>query len=124
MLGILEKVGSIGTFITAAACPVCWPLFASIGATLGLGILAPYEGVLMTIVFPAFILISVVGTILSFINHRTYLPLLVSLLSAALVLYGFYGGWHLTLMYIGIFGLLAGSVLGFFANKKCKVPTP
>ena len=123
MSGILEKVGSVGTFITAAACPVCWPLFASIGATLGLGVLAPFEGIMMTIVFPAFVIISIVGTILSFINHRTYLPLAVSLVSAALILYGFYGGWNLILMYIGIFGLLAGSVLGFFANKKCKVLT-
>ena len=122
MLGILEKVGSIGTFITAASCPVCWPLFASIGATFGLGVLAPFEGVLMTIIFPAFILVSILGSILSFINHRSYPPLAVSILSAALILYGFYGGWHLMLMYIGIFGLLVGSILGFFANKKCKVP--
>ena len=115
---IVDKLGSIGTLITAMACPVCWPLFATAGSALGLGVLAPYEGILMVYVFPAFVVIALLGTVLSYLKHKSLIPLSLGVVSGGLILYGFYFGWHLVLMYIGIFGLLLSSALSFIANKR------
>lgn len=120
-LTFIEKIGSIGVLGTAAACPVCWPLFAAAGSALGLGVLAPFEPTLMNIVFPAFVIIALVGGVLGYFNHRRLLPLVVNVVSVGLILYGFYGGWHLELMYAGIFGVLIATVLGFFANRQCRL---
>lgn len=105
-------------FITALSCPVCWPLFAGIGGALGLGILAPWEGIMMNYVFPPFVVVALIGTVFSYKNHQQVVPLVFGVLSGSLVLFGFYVGWQLMLMYIGIFGLLVSSVLSFLANKK------
>ena len=118
-LTFVDKIGSVGTLLTAMACPVCWPLFATAGSALGLSLLAPsYEGIMMNYVFPPFVVVALVGTILSYRNHKQWLPLVSGLASGLLVLYGFYVGWQLTLMYIGIFGLLISSILSFLANRK------
>jgi hypothetical protein len=41
---IIEKAGSIGAIIGALACPICFPKIAIIGSAIGLGVLAPFEG--------------------------------------------------------------------------------
>jgi len=114
----IDKVGTTGVLVTAMACPVCWPLFALAGSTLGLGILAPWEGFLMNYVFPPFVVISMLGSYFSYRYHRSLLPLGCGVLSGLLILLGFYAGWHLTLMYVGIFGLLVAAILSYFANKR------
>ncbi len=120
-LGFLEKIGSISTLLVASACPVCWPLFIPIGSALGLGFLQPYEGIMMNIVFPAFVAVTLIGSVMGYRIHRAYYPLAVSSISVLLILYGFYGGWHRELMYIGIIGVFIGSVLGIIAKKHCRI---
>jgi hypothetical protein len=39
----VESFGSAGAVLAAAACPVCFPKLAAIGALFGLGVLAPFE---------------------------------------------------------------------------------
>lgn len=117
----VDKLGAIGTLFTALACPVCWPLFAVAGSALGLGILAPYEGIMMVYVFPSVIVISMVGACLSYRFHKNFIPLGIGILSGVFALYGFYVGWILILMYIGIFGILISSILSFFATRKQKL---
>lgn len=120
-LDFIDKVGSLGTFFVAASCPVCWPLFIPIGSALGLGFLQPFEGTMMNVIFPTFVFLALIGSIIGFSAHRSYYPLTVSCLSVLLIVIGFYGGWHLLLMYIGIIGLLVGSVMGIVAKKQCKI---
>jgi len=38
-----ESLGPAGAIVAAAACPVCFPKLAAIGALFGLGVLAPFE---------------------------------------------------------------------------------
>jgi len=114
----IEQSASVGILVTAMACPVCWPLFALAGSSLGLGILAPWEGILMNYVFPPLVMLGAVGSIVSFKSHRKVIPLVVGLLSAAIILFGFYVGWQLVLMYIGIFGMLLASVLSYLEIRK------
>ena len=117
----LDKFGPVGTFIVAASCPGCWPLFIPIGSALGLGFLQPYEGIMMNIVFPIFVLLTLLGSFLGYRSHNTVYPLAVTGVSVFLILIGFYGGWHLMLMYIGIIGVLVGSILGIVAKKQCNI---
>lgn len=117
-ISFLDKLGALGVFVTALSCPVCWPLFASVGSALGLGILLPYESVMMNYVFPAFVVLALIGGILSYLTHKQVLPAAVGVMSALLILYGFYGGWYVNLMYAGIFGLLISAGLSFIANRK------
>jgi mercuric ion transport protein len=120
-LGFVDKIGSLGTFLVASACPVCWPLFIPVGSALGLGFLQQYEGIMMDFVFPPFVLLTLLGSYFAYRVHKTKYPLIVSTLSGLLIFIGFYGGWQLILMYIGIFGLLLGSILAVMANKQCEV---
>ena len=114
----VDRIGSLGTLVAAMACPVCWPLFATMGSSLGLGIFSPWEGIISNFVFPPFVVIAILGTILSFRSHKKRLPLVLGIVSGSLILFGFYVIWQLTLMYIGIFGLLISSVLGHLGNKQ------
>jgi len=114
----IEQSASIGVLVTAMACPVCWPLFALVGSSLGLGILAPWEGILMNYVFPPLVVLGAVGSVVSFKSHRKVIPLVIGLLSATMILFGFYVGWQLVLMYIGIFGMLLASVLSYLEARK------
>jgi mercuric ion transport protein len=116
----IEQSASVGVLLTAMACPACWPLFALLGSSLGLGILAPWEGVLMNYVFPPFVVLGAIGSILSFKSHNKIIPLLIGLASAAMILFGFYAGWLLVLMYVGIFGMMLASVLSYIEAKKRK----
>lgn len=117
----IEQSASIGVVLTAMACPACWPLFALLGSSLGLGILAPWEGILMNYVFPPFVVLGAVGSVLSFKSHHKVIPLMIGLASAAMILYGFYAGWLLVVMYVGILGMILASVLSYIEAKKRKV---
>lgn len=117
-LVFIDRVGSLGTLIAAMACPVCWPVLATLGSSLGLGIFAPWEGIISNFVFPPFVVIAVLGIFLSFRSHKKRLPLVLGIVSGSLILFGFYVIWQPTLVYIGIFGLLISSVLGYLANKQ------
>ncbi len=117
----LDKLGAIGTFAAAISCPVCWPLFASLGSALGLGFLLPYEGTIMRVVFPGFVGLGLIGSVVSFLYHREKLPLVVGVASALLIFYGFYGGWYRLPMYIGIFGLPVSAMLSVAANRRKRI---
>ena len=45
----LEKIGSFGGAIAAAACPVCFPKLALLGAIFGLGALSACESQLFIV---------------------------------------------------------------------------
>lgn len=117
----VDKLGSLGVLLTALSCPVCWPLFASVGSALGLGILLPYEPILMNYAFPGFMGITLVGAVLAYRFHKQITPLIIGVISPLLALYGFYVGWILILMYTGIFGILISSILSYFATRKQKL---
>ncbi|PHR90766.1 MAG: hypothetical protein COA78_34445 [Blastopirellula sp.] len=117
-LTFIDKVGSLGALLSAMACPVCWPLFATLGSSIGLGVLAPWEGVISNYVFPLFVLVAVVGGVISFRAHKQPLPLIVEIVSGLLIIFGIYASWQPTFVYIGIFGLLLSSTLGYFALKR------
>jgi len=65
----LEKIGGIGATIAAAACPICFPKLALLGAVFGLGALSAYESQLL-IAAQVLVVLAVLGHALAYRQHR------------------------------------------------------
>ena len=85
----IEKIGSFGAIIAAAACPICFPKLALVGAAFGFGAFGLYEAQFF-IAAQILVGIAVVGHILAYRQHRTLWLLALALLSAAAVFCGLY----------------------------------
>lgn len=114
----LEKIGSCGAVIAAAACPICFPKLALLGAVLGLGGLGAYEGQLI-MVAQALVALAMLGHILSFRRHRRRWQLALAVLGGAAVFLGLYllGEW---LAYAGFVALVLASFVdvALFARRR------
>jgi mercuric ion transport protein len=122
-LGFIEKIGSIGAFLAAATCPACFPLLAVVGAALGLSVFQPFEGAVF-LVFKIFVLLALIGNILSYFKHRNLAALIVGILSPLLIFFAIYLYFNPVLIYAGLFGLLGASILNFLANRRCSTCKP
>lgn len=116
--GVIEKIGTIGTLLAAAACPACFPMLAVAGTALGLGIFHPFEGWIF-IAFQILVVIATLGNLLSFARHRRILPIIIGLAGPLLIFFALHVRFNQLLLYFGLFGLVAASVLNYFANRQC-----
>jgi len=118
----LDRIGTIGLFITALASPCCFPLFGFVLTALGLGSVELFGGWTMY-VFQGLALVSIAGLYLSYRMHRCKWPLLVAIPSTLLIFYSYYfintDHW-LTFLYIGMFGLLAASGIDYYRIRLHK----
>ena len=111
----LEKLGSVGAVIAAAACPVCFPKLALIGALFGLGALQAYE-LQLFIAAQALVVIALVGHALAYLRHRKNWLLGLAIASGAGVFSGIYLVGSEALAYAGFAGLIAASGADFWAR--------
>jgi len=120
-----EKVGTIGSIFAAlaAATPCCLPLLAAVGASLGFGFLMPYQAV-SEWVLQGFALVALLGGIIAFHRHKQLIPMLVMVGSVAAILVYYQLVSKDGLVYGGLIGLLAASVLNHRAAKQCKACEP
>jgi len=120
-----DKVGAIGGIFAAfaAATPCCLPLLATAGASLGLGFLMPYQAV-SEWVFQGFAFLALFGVIVAFRRHKQLIPLLIMLGAVAAILAYYHGFRQAALVYGGLVGLLAASILNHRAAKQCKACEP
>ena len=113
----LENYGSFGAIVAAAACPICFPKLALIGAYLGLGALAKYETFFF---YGAHILIvmALVGHVISYkkVPNRTLLAL--AIISASLFFISLYLIASETLAYIALAGLVAASIWMIIESRR------
>lgn len=114
----LDKAGTVGAFLAAASCPACFPLLGIVGATLGLGFLRPYEGIMMY-VFQGLVFLSLIGNILSYLKHRRVIPLTIGILSPLVIFFAFYIRFSNVLIYSGLAGLLVAIILNYWADRRC-----
>jgi predicted ferric reductase len=119
----LDKIGLIGLFITALTSPCCFPLFGFILTAFGLGSFELFGEQTMWI-FQGLVLLSLVGTYISYRQHRQYLPLFTAVASTLLIFfaYHFYNAdnWT-TLIYTGMFGLLLSSGHNYLIHRRHKI---
>ena len=66
----LEKLGSFGGIVAAAACPICFPKLALIGALFGFGALAKYEVVFLYLA-QILVMIALIGHVISYKRVQT-----------------------------------------------------
>lgn len=117
VLATLDRIGSLGALAAAIAAPCCFPLFAAVGAGLGLGVLGRFETTLLYL-FQAFAVVSLIGLTSAFFHHRHVSPLLLGAASAGALAYHFYFAFSLVALYSGLFGLLMASAWNFLASRR------
>lgn len=117
MLTLLDRVGSLGALLAAVAAPCCFPLFAAVGAAVGLGALGRYETIALY-AFQAFALLSLLGLVFAFARHRHVGPLTVGLLSVGLLAYTFYYAFESVTLYAGLSGLLIATLWNYFCSRR------
>jgi len=123
----VDKVGVVGTVVSAAACPACFPALASLGAAVGLGIFAQYEGLIITTLLPLFAAVALVANALGWLRHRQWHRSLLGMIGPAIVLAAllvFPGEeWFDKLLYAGLACMVGVSLWDLFSptNKRCAV---
>ena len=116
--GVIEKIGTIGAVLAAAACPACFPMLAVAGTALGLGIFRPFEGWVF-IVFQVLVIIAMLRNLLSFVRHRRAVSLIIGLAAPLLIFFALYVRFDQLLLYVGLLGLVVASVWNYVANRQC-----
>lgn len=115
----LEKIGSVGAVIAAAACPICFPKLALLGALFGLGALGAYESQLL-IAAQVLIVLAVVGQVVAYRQHRKWWLPGAAIVGAAAVFGGFYLVYSEPLIYSGLAVLVAASATDFWSRMRAR----
>lgn len=118
----LDKFGALGTLTTAAACPICFPKLALIGALIGLGTLAKYE-YYFYIAFQVFALVTFAGILLTYQKQRDLNILILAFASVALFFISLYLIVNEYLSYFALAGLVASVIWQLVKTKKCSGAT-
>lgn len=120
-----DKTGSLGAVVAAMGCSFCFPAIASLGAALGLGFLAQWEGFLLTRVLPAAAVLTLAVNVLGYFHHRQwYRSVLGAIGPIALLLilnFWFATYWRTDAIYAALGLMMAVSIWDIFwpGNKRC-----
>jgi len=117
-----ERFGAIGSVVAAAACPICFPKLALLGALFGLGAFAAYEYQIF-LAAQALVIVAVVGHVIAFVRRRNPLRLAVVVASGAAVFAGLYLVGSEWVVYVGFAGLIAASMFEF-RRRQSKATNP
>ncbi len=126
---ITDKIGSIGAVVAAMGCASCFPLLGALGASLGFGFLAQFEGLFINKLLPVFALIVIISNMIAWWSHRRISRLLLSLLGPGMVLATLYlywsANWSTYMFYLGLILMLLVSILNVVRppHKTCAVNT-
>lgn len=123
---LADKAGLLGSIASAMGCATCFPALASLGAAIGLGFLARWEGLFITTLIPLFAALALLANGLSWFSHRqwhrTALGVIgpLPVLSAA-VLIRFYGLPTAPLLYAGLVFMVGMSIWDLLApaTRRC-----
>jgi hypothetical protein len=118
-----EKLASAGAVIAAAACPVCFPKLALIGALFGLGAFGAYESQLF-IAAQALVIVAVLGHAASYLRHRNTWLLAGAIASATAVFAGLYWARSEALIYLGFAGLVAAAATELWNRRRAGAAGP
>ena len=113
----LDKIGSIGAIIAAAACPICFPKLALIGALFGLGGLGAYEYQLL-VAAQVLVAVTIASHALAYFRQRNpWLPA-SAVVGGIAVFAGLYLAGSELLVYLGFAALLAASTAEFWSRFR------
>jgi mercuric ion transport protein len=113
---VLPGVGV--SLLPKLTCPMCWPAYAGLLTTLGLGFLIS-ERYLFGIT-AAFLLVSVGALAFRARERRGYPPSIFGLTGAALVLFGKFHSASISTMYAGLGLLIAASLWNSWPRRPAE----
>jgi len=113
---ILDRIGSVGALVAAIAAPCCFPVFAAVGAAVGLGGLGRFEGPVLY-AFQGFVLLSLVGFLGAFRRQKRIGPLALGLASVASIFFALHFEFSSLALYAGLAGLLVTAAWNYFGSS-------
>ena len=116
----LEKIGSFGAIVAAAACPICFPKLALIGALFGFGVLAKYE-IVFFYMAQILIILALVGHIISYKRLQNLTLLILAFISAILFFGSLYFFTSEILSYFALTGMIAAMAWMMIENRRCSI---
>lgn len=120
-----DKAGALGSIVSAASCPACFPALAGLGAAAGLGIFSGYEGLFLTTLLPLFAAVALIANALGWFRPRQWHRSLLGMAGPAMVLAAmllFFGRWWTAnLLYTGLAFMVGVSLWDLLspAHKRC-----
>ena len=115
-----NKAGGLGSIVSAMGCGLCFPAIASFGGAIGLGFLAQYEGVLVTVVLPLFAGLALLANALGWLRHRQWHRSVLGMIGPAIVLVASFTIAE-KLLYVGLAMMVGVSIWDVVspANRRC-----
>lgn len=123
-----EKLGSLGAIVSAMGCASCFPVLGSLGATLGLGFLAQFEGLFINTLLPLFAGIALVSVVISWAFHKQHLRGVLGIAGPLMVLATLYlfwtNSWSTYMFYFALALMLAVSIWDMVSppTRACNAP--
>ena len=123
---LTEKFGFLGSIVAAMGCASCFPLLGSLGATLGLGALAQFEGIFINTLLPAFAVIGLLSVVVSWWSHRKHFRAFLGIAGPLMVLATLYlfwvDSWSTYMFYGALLLMLLMTAWDFISppSKACK----
>lgn len=119
MKAYLDKIGSCGAILAAAACPVCFPQLAALGAIFGLGALGSYEGQIF-LATEILVVLAVIGQVLAYLQHRIVWLLSIAVAGGVAFFLGLYVLGSEILIYIGFAALVIASIIDVIRRTQLR----
>ena len=119
MRAYLDKIGSIGSVITAAACPGCFPQLAALGTVFGLGALGSYEGQIF-LATKILVALAILGHLLAYAAHRSVWLLVLGAGGGVLFFLGLYVLSSQSVVYLGFAAMLGASISDLVRRLKMR----
>lgn len=122
---LFDKAGAFGAILAAIGCASCFPALGSLGAALGMGFLAQYEGVFINTLLPVFAAIAFGANLVAFVFHKIWYRTLFGIAGPIMVLLTMYPlwsyNWSTYLLYTGLVLMMVIALVDIFwpAKKVC-----
>lgn len=128
-----DTFGTLGAIVATMGCAICFPALASIGAAIGLGFLAKWEGLFITTLLPLFAGIALLANGLGWFAHRQWHRSLIGIVGPTIVLLSRYPwfqySWRSWTLYGGLLLMLAVAVWDLLSpahrscnQESCEIP--
>lgn len=119
---LLVNSGSLGAIISTLGCASCFPAAASLGATVGLGVLSAYEGLFINTLLPLFAATSLLLQLFNAWQIRSITQAILGSAGPLMVLSTLYlfwtDNWSTNMLYAGLIIMALYSIWQWF-NPAC-----
>jgi mercuric ion transport protein len=127
MIKQIDKLSSLGVWLSALSCVACFPALASLAAFLGLSILAEFEGIAVNYLLPIFASLALINSLFNCYQKGYSVGSIMMMIGPIMVLLALYPFWQYNwsniIFYCGLILMLAMSIIDFVSvmrEKPCQ----